>query len=289
MSSASGPTFDPALDRAYDARGSVASFEAEYAALVALSEAARRDIPVERDLVYDDASGMTLDLYGAAPDRPVMLWIHGGYWRAGNKADNGFAAPGLVAHGVAVAVMDYSLSPDAPLSEIVRQVRQAVVWLARNGASYGLDTRRIHVSGSSAGGHLAAMTLPTGWHEDADLKAGRLGAVMALSGLYDLAPLLRTKVNGWLDLDPENARNLSPIHGLPAPSDAPIMLSVGGQETDAFRDQTARFETVLAARGHGVRRIEMPTFNHFDITGTLADPDGALTRAMAEAIKEITP
>ncbi len=283
------PELDPQLDRDYDARGSVASFEDEYAALVALSEAARRDIPVLRDLVFDPASGMALDLYGAAPGRPVMLWLHGGYWRAGNKADNGFAAPGLAAHGVAVAVMDYSLSPDAPLAEIVRQVRQAVVWLAQNGAAQGLDTRRIHVGGSSAGGHLAAMTLPTGWQTEAGLEAGRLGAVLALSGLYDLEPLLRTKVNGWLGLSADDARALSPIHHLPAASGAPILLSVGGKETDAFRDQTARFEAALAAAGHDVRPVAMPGHNHFDITGTLADPDGALTRAMAAAIREITP
>lgn len=289
MNATSLPAFDPALDRAYDARGSVASFDAEYAALVALSEAARRDIPVVTDLVYDETSGMTLDLYGAAPDRPVMLWIHGGYWRAGNKADNGFAAPGLVANGVAVAVMDYELSPGAPLSEIVRQVRQAVVWLAQHGAEHGLDTRRIHVGGSSAGGHLAAMTLPTGWQNEAGLSVERLGAVMALNGLFDLAPLLSTKVNGWLSLDPASARTLSPIHDLPAPSDAPVLLSVGGLETDAFQDQTERFGAALAAHGYDVRSIEMADFNHFDITGTLADPEGALTKAMVKAIAEITP
>ncbi|MBN8291925.1 alpha/beta hydrolase [Rhodobacter sp. NTK016B] len=289
MSATPAPKVDPHLDRDYDARGSVASFEDEYASLVRLSEAARRDIPVLRDLVFDPSSGMALDLYGAAPGRPVMLWIHGGYWRAGNKADNGFAAPGLVAHGVAVAVMDYSLSPDVPLSEIVRQVRQAVVWLAQNGAAQGLDTRRIHVGGSSAGGHLAAMTLSTGWQTEAGLDAGRLGAVLALSGLYDLEPLLHTKVNGWLGLTADNARDLSPIHHLPAAPGAPILLSVGGKETDAFRDQTARFETALAAAGHDVQPVAMPGHNHFDITGTLADPDGALTRAMAAAIREITP
>ncbi|MDF3352026.1 alpha/beta hydrolase [Sulfitobacter sp. KE34] len=289
MRSLPTPAFDPNLDRDYDARGSVASFEAEYASLVALSENARRSLPVISDLLFDPASGMALDIYGPTEGRPVMLWIHGGYWRAGNKEDNGFAAPGLAANGVAVAVMEYSLSPDVPLAEIVRQVRQAVVWLARNGTAYGLDTRRIHVGGSSAGGHLAAMTLPTGWQEDAGFDASRLGAILALNGLYDLEPLLRTKVNEWLGLTLEEALDLSPIYRLPASSDRPILLSVGGQETDAFRDQTMRFETALAKGGHSVRFIEMPAFNHFDITASLADPDGALTRGMATAIREVTP
>jgi arylformamidase len=289
MTAVGDTRFDPALDSAYDARGSVASFDDEYAALVRLSEAARREIEVQADLVFDEVSGMALDLYGAAPGRPVMLWIHGGYWRAGNKADNGFAAPGLVGNGIAVAVMDYALAPDASLFEIVRQVRQAMVWLAGNGHSFGLDTGKVHVGGSSAGGHLASMTLPTGWHSGAGIGADRIGAVLALSGLFDLAPLRRTRVNEWLRLNAEEAHALSPINNTSVRHGAPILLSVGGRESEAFQRQTSDFEAALVGAGNRVRSIPMRDFNHFDITATLADPGGPLTRAMVDAIREIRP
>ena len=289
MTQDEGADIDPAMDVDYDARGSVASFDDEYAALVALSDEARRDIEVTRDLVFDERSGMALDLYGAAPGRPVLLWIHGGYWRAGNKADNGFAAPGPVANGVAVAVMDYTLSPQAPLSEIVRQVRQAAAWLAGKGPEFGLETRRVHVAGSSAGGHLAAMTLPTGWETEYGLEADRIGAVLGISGLYDLVPLRRTRVNDWLGLSETEAQALSPITQISRPHGAPVLLSVGGGETPAFRQQTDDFGKALADAGHDLRTVPMQAFNHFDITGTLADPQGPLIRAMVAAIRETAP
>lgn len=284
------PPIDPALDKGYNARASVASFEDEYAALVALSRAAQRDLPVIPDLVFDQQSGMALDLYaadapGAGAPRPVVLWIHGGYWRFGNRADNAFAAPGLAAAGVAVAVMDYGLAPETPLAEIVRQTRQAVAWLAAEGAAYGLDPRRIHVAGSSAGGHLAAMTLAEGWRAPLGLPEQSIGAVLGLSGLYDLRPLRRTQVNGWLSLDEAAAAALSPMDLIPAASDARLLLSVGGLETSAFQDQTNAFAAAWRAAGHDAAVIDMPGFNHFDISGDLARPDSALVRPLVAAIR----
>lgn len=285
---ASHPPIDPDLDKGYNARASVASFEDEYAALVALSRAAQRDLPVIADLVFDPETSMALDLYGSDPGgapRPVLLWIHGGYWRFGTKADNAFAAPGLAAAGVAVAVMDYGLAPETSLAEIVRQTRQAVAWLAAEGAGYGLDTRRIHVAGSSAGGHLAAMTLAAGWQAPLGLPERIIGAVLGLSGLYDLRPLRRTEVNGWLGLDDAAAAALSPMDRIPKASDARLLLSVGGLETPAFQDQTRQFAAAWRAAGHDAAVIPMPGFNHFDISGDLARPDSALVGPLMAAIR----
>ena len=276
---------DPQIDHDYNARESVASFDDEYGKLLALSAAARAEVPHQADLVFDPESGSALDLYGAAEGRPVFLWIHGGYWRLGDKAGNAFAAPGLVANGVAVAVMDYSLAPAATLAQIVHEVRSAVAWLHREGPRFGLDTRKIHVGGSSAGGHLTGAALASGWREDYGLPPDMIGAALALSGIFDLEPLLHTQVNSWMQMDAETVATLSPIRHIPDSTDAHLILSVGGLERAGFLHETRAYHSAWAARGHTVDLVEMPQHNHFDITGTLSQPDATLVQATLAAIR----
>jgi acetyl esterase/lipase len=114
------------LDREYNARQSVPSFDAEYARYVAESERAKKRIRHHSDVIYDDRTGETMDIYPGQPGAPVFLWVHGGYWRALSKDDNAFAAAGVVARGLAAAVPNYTLAPAVTLDEIVRQVRKSV-------------------------------------------------------------------------------------------------------------------------------------------------------------------
>ncbi|MCX7561223.1 alpha/beta hydrolase [Sulfitobacter sp. F26204] len=281
----SGFSIDPQIDHDFNARESVASFDDEFAALTRISREAIATLPCQRDLIFDQQSGSALDLYGAAPDRPVFLWIHGGYWRIGTKEENAFAAPGFVANGVAVAVMDYSLAPDASLEQIVHEVRSAVSWLSREGSQFGLDTQKIHVGGSSAGGHLTGTVLAGGWHADYDLHPDTIGAALAISGIYDLEPLLYTQVNGWMDMDMDTVATLSPIRHIPDRTQAQLLLSVGGQERAGFLRETQNFHDAWAARGHAVTQIEMAQYNHFDITGNLADPQSSLVQTTLDVMQ----
>ncbi|MFK7837127.1 MAG: alpha/beta hydrolase [Sulfitobacter sp.] len=277
---------DPLIDRDYNARESVASFDEEFGKLVDISTRAAAEGQPLRDIVFDPDSGSVLDLYGAAPGRPVFLWIHGGYWRIGSKEVNAFAAPGLVANGVAVAVMNYSLAPAVTLEQIVQEVRLAVKWLHLNGAEYGLDTHKIHVGGSSAGGHLTGAVLADGWRSDYGLPDDVIGAALALSGIYDLEPLLHTQVNGWMNMDMGTVRALSPIRHIPETTDTHLILSVGGLEREGFLRETQNYRDAWTAKGHTVTEVEMASYNHFDITGTLADPEAALVQATLKAIRE---
>lgn len=286
--------FDRAtLEREYDARGSVADFDAEYAQYVSESATARATLAHRADIPCDPEGPAMLDLYSAGPDTPVFLWIHGGYWRAGSRQDSAYVASGLVPAGISVAVLGYSLAPAVRLPEIVRQSRQAVAWLHRHGPEAGLRADRIHVGGSSAGGHLAAMMLAGGraadWTGAMGLPADVIGAVLALSGLHDLEPLRHTVVNDWLDLDEATIADFSPLRHIAEGSAARLLLSVGGLETAEFRRQTAAYAEAARAKGVDTTVVEMPGHNHFDIARDLARPEGRLTRALAQAIHAIHP
>lgn len=273
------------IDRQYDARASVPSFDAEYARYVAASAAVLRDVPRIADLCYDERSGETLDFYSAGRKSPVFLWIHGGYWRALSKEDNAFVVPGLVPRGVSVAVMNYSLAPAVGIGEIVRQVRAAVAWLHRYGETLGIDARRIHVGGSSAGGHLVGMVLAGGWHDAFDLPEDGIGTALALSGLFDLHPLRHTRVDGWMKFDEPSLRAESPIFSVPRRSPAHLLAAVGGRETDEFRRQTRDYLARWRAAGNRGDEIAMPDHNHFDIALSLGDPQGDLSRAVVASIR----
>lgn len=271
------------LDRQFNARASVPCFEAEQARYQATSDRVRAAFVHETGLVYDPASGQTLDFYPAGPGAPLFIWVHGGYWRGGSARDNAFVVAGLHRHGFAVAVLDYSLAPAVTIDEITRQVRAATGWLHRHRVALGLDDGPFVIGGSSAGGHLVGMLLAEGWQAPFGLPSGVIGTALALSGLYWLEPLRHTHIDGWMRFDDGQIARNSPALLIPAASDARLILSVGGLEPEGFRIQTARYGDLWAAAGHRLERIAMPAHHHFDIALSLSDPDSVLAAAVARA------
>ncbi|WP_246249321.1 alpha/beta hydrolase [Chelativorans alearense] len=257
------------LEREYNARESIASFDAEHARYVVESERVKQNLAAVRDIVYDLWSDERLDLYRAGGGSPVFLWIHGGYWRSGSKEDNAFAAGGLTAHGISVAVMNCTLAPEAGIDEMVRQVRSAVAWLKRNGAKHGLDVHRIHAGD---------------WLETFGLPEDTLGTVLALSGLHELEPLQHTQVNGWMHFDAASIAENSPIRRIPERTGARLIASVGGLERGEFIRQTLDYAAAWRKAGHATQVIDMPSHNHFDIALSLCEPDGVLVRALHASI-----
>lgn len=271
------------LDRQYNARASVPSFEAEYAKYVAESAAVQRDFPRRAGIVYDDVSGQTLDVYPFASGAPLFVWIHGGYWRALSADDNAFAVRGPHARGFNVAVLNYALAPAVDLDEIVRQVRAAIVFLHRERATFGIGPQPFAVGGSSAGGHLTAMLLCEGWQAPLGLPDDVIGVAIDLSGLHDLTPLRWTHINEWMRLDDGLISRNSPQFLIPERGGARLIAAVGGRETDEFRRQTADYAAAWSAAGHRATTIAMPNHNHFDLALSLREPDGALANALVAA------
>ena len=180
---------------------------------------------VLRDVRYGPGPKQTVDLFPAERPRGALLFIHGGYWRALDKDDHSFIAPSFVAEGIGVAVVNYDLCPGVRIAHIVEQCRQAVDWLTREGESHGVPAQRLIVGGHSAGGHLTAMMFATDWKARGTPAGAMVGGV-SISGVFDLEPLVGVSFNSDLGLDPQSARELSPIH-LDPRLDAPLLLAAG--------------------------------------------------------------
>lgn len=268
------------IDRQYNARASVPDclpFLQEYADT---SKLAREQLGGELSVPYGTHPDETLDVFPAAQaDAPVFVFIHGGYWRALSKDDSSFMAPAFTAAGATVVAINYSLAPAATLPAIVDQCRRAVAWVYKNISRFQGDPARIHVSGSSAGGHLAGMMLARGWHDALGVPGNVVHSASPISGLFDLRPLMSTHINAWAHLDPQSAQALSPVFHLPDQA-CPILLAWGEHETAEFKRQSRLYAQAWQARGYPASTLEAPGVNHFNILMDLRDPHSALSRSI---------
>ncbi|MBA3253483.1 MAG: alpha/beta hydrolase, partial [Burkholderiaceae bacterium] len=234
---------------------------------------------------YGSLSVERLDIFHAHQhDAPLLVFIHGGYWRSLDKSDFSWIAPPLLQHGVAVALTNYGLAPQTSIEDIVRQQLKALGWLYRNAQQLRFNPDRIVVAGHSAGGHLTAMMMAALWQQfDSTLPSGLVKAGLAISGVFDLRPLVRAPfVNADLKLDVKRARALSPINMSSATS-APLITAVGAAESSEFKRQSSEFGAAWS--NNVVRHLELPHSNHLTVCDELANPASPLFDAALELIR----
>ncbi|MDP1913019.1 alpha/beta hydrolase [Brevundimonas sp.] len=221
-------------------------------------------------IAYGRGPREVMDLFEAAPGAPVAIFLHGGYWQSLDKDWFSGLAPALLAHGVSLAIPSYDLCPAVRLGAILRQVRSAVETVReRTGA-------RPVVFGHSAGGHMAACML----------SEGRASAAVAISGVFDLRPLIPTSLNAALDLDEREAAALSPIHW-PVPNGSTpggtlLDCIVGADESPEFLRQSRRMADHWAAQGVETCYEALPGLNHFTVLDPLFNAaSGTIRRLVA--------
>ena len=265
------------VEREYNLRAAFPDHPQWFARWAADSEAARARLDGHLNLRYGSGRRQTVDLFPAAQPRGALLFIHGGYWRALDKREHSFVAPPLIAEGIGVAVINYDLCPDVSIARIVDECREGVAWLRREGPRYGVPAERLVVSGHSAGGHLAAMLVATDWSALGS-PSGLAGAV-AISGVFDLEPLVQVSFNADLKLDRSRARAVSPIHLRPRRS-VPMLFAAGADETSEFiRQSWLLWERWPECHSHGRHGpLFVPERHHFSVVSDLGDPGSALVR-----------
>lgn len=261
----------------YRIRDFVPAFEAISAETARRSRALAERATVRRDIAYGDTPRAVLDLIfpdNPAPGAPLHMFIHGGYWRSGDKADHScVAAPVLAAGGVA-AIVEYDLMPRTRLGTIVGQVRQAAQWLVTNAADFGADPARLTASGHSAGGHLASL-LAARAPGDGPVSLAPVKGLMMVSGLFDLSEIPASFLRDENAMTTAEARDYTPLSAehLHGPE---RIIAVGADETPPFHRQARDMQAALAfAEMPCELRIE-PGLNHMDIVLALADPDHPL-------------
>jgi acetyl esterase/lipase len=239
----------------------------------AASAAFRRAHPAGLDVPYGPAPRQKWDLF-AAPDAsaPCLVFIHGGYWQRNAREDFACFAEGIMAHGWSMALPGYTLAPEASLAAIVGEISRALDWLAAHGPAHGVAAGPVIVSGWSAGGHLTAMAL----------SHPRVAAGLAISGVYELAPIRETYLNDALHLTDAEVATLSPLR-LPAVA-KPLAIAYGTRELQALVDDSRDLHARRQAANAAGPLIPVDGTDHFTIMDELRKPDGILVRGARELL-----
>ena len=276
-------------DAQYDNRARVADSAAYLESWARRSEQVRASQRVTLDVRYGDEPGELLDVFPAAAgsrDAPVLVFIHGGYWRALDKRDVSFVAPPFTRAGACVVIPNYALAPAVTVPHITLQMVRAVAWTFRHIADHGGDPLRITVAGHSAGGQLAAMMLACQWpRHDAALPAQVVRSALAVSALHDLDPIMRTPfLQQTLQLTAAQVAMASPAR-LPAPPHGTLYSVTGGDESEEYIRQNR-----LIQQRWGAQRVPVcePVLgrNHFSILDAFADPAERLHQLALRLLKE---
>lgn len=266
------------FDTQYDNRARVADSAQILDRWSRAAQLSREKSVCRLDLAYGTHASERLDLFPAQTEHsalaPVLVFIHGGYWRALDKADHSFIAPVFTDEGAMVVIPNYALCPSVSMEHIPLQLVQALAWVWRHAAEHGGDPNQIVLVGHSAGGHLAAMLACCDWKAVApDLPRHLVKGVLSISGLHDLEPLRQApSFQRDLRLDADAVRRLSPVN-FPAPDETPVYCVVGAKESEEFKRQNGLLRQAWGARSVPVCE-EVPGFDHFSILHDLANPEG---------------
>jgi arylformamidase len=235
----------------------------------------RRSARADYDLAYGARLRNRVDVFWPAKDQgAVALFIHGGYWRSFDKNVFSHLAKGLSGHGITVAVASYSLCPEVRVGDIIEEMRQLVIFLRNK------FRRRLFVFGHSAGGHLAAAMVATKWElfgHPNDL----VPSAVAISGIFDLRPLIGTSLNEDIRLEEGTARVWSPLLW-PSPAGRSFEAWVGRKESEEFIRQSRSIIAPWQGAGVHTGYLEIAGQDHFSVLAPFAIPESELTGRLAE-------
>ena len=271
-------------DRMYNNRAMVPEFGQYFDRWVRESAAARSQA-CSTSVAYGTHSTETLDIFPAnRPGAPVLVFIHGGYWRFLDKFDHSFVALPFQRAGCTVVVPNYALCPAVTVPDITLQMVRALAWVSRHIGGYGGDPSRITVAGHSAGGHLAAMLMACQWQAfGPDLPPNVVRNALSISGLHELESVRRSPMlQSGLLLTDEDVLKASPAW-LPAPARGELMCVVGGDESEEFLRQNALMQQAWGAQ-RVPKALAMPGRQHFSMLDALCEPSHAVHRMACDLL-----
>ncbi len=272
------------LEYQYNPRESVPEYPALAKKRAEASRKVRSTLKSWLNVLYRNSPREILDIYPAdRPEGPVLVYIHGGYWRSGSKDENCNFAPTFVERGATVVLVEYDLCPSVTVTDIVRQTRASIAWVHRNIIRYGGNPSKLYVSGHSAGGHLTAMALAHDWEKEG-LPGNLIKGAVATSGVYDLDMVMQISVNEQVRMTPEIARENSPFLHPPVPT-CPVVVAVGGAEPKGWQQMSEDYFKLCQERGLECEYLVVPGANHYTMSEHLADASSPLAQAMLKQMR----
>jgi arylformamidase len=248
----------------------------------AASAACRQVANADYDQPYGPKERQRYDLFRAGDAKaPLAVYIHGGYWQRGDRKDYSFVAKALNTAGIDVALPSYSLCPAVSVMDIVGELQVCLAAIWRKTGKYPV------VAGHSAGGHLTAAMLATDWSNVAGVPADLVRAGVAISGVFDLVPLIPTSINELVGFDDASARAASPLLW-PAPASArTLVAAVGGNESSEFLRQSREIAQAWARAGLKTEYLVVPGTDHFTVVDELTKPASPLFAAVATLARQV--
>lgn len=241
--------------------------------MVAQTDAAKvaPSISVSQDISYGQHPRQRLDLFKPSAGRkpfPCLVFLHGGFWQEGDKSVSGFAAQTFTELGWAYFGVEYRLTPEAELEQVVGDAQEAISFIHKYAAEFGIASDRIVIAGHSAGAHLAAALLTGIALPDVSSKIA--GAVL-ISGVFELAPIAKSYVQDLTPMDAHAVTELSPLRCRPKRT-VPVHLLIGSDEPEAFQVQTAALQAQWGPQLPGMSHHVAQNRDHFDVLWELNDP-----------------
>lgn len=260
-------------DNAYENRGNIAGSTEIAAVWGEKAKQFREQTKSELDVPADENGSIRYDIFWPQ-DKPkgMFVFVHGGYWQATDKSTWSHLAKGAVNAGWAVIIPWYELCPKVGIGDIISMVAASINHAAKKVSG------PIILTGHSAGGHLVATMSTTNTQLEKDVS-DRIKHVVPISGLGDLRPLLKTKLNDALQLDWQTATMLSPALQNPLPNTR-LTAWVGGNERSEFLRQNRLLADMWHGLGANTQVIEEPDKHHFSIIDGLENQNSILMKTI---------
>jgi arylformamidase len=264
-----------ALDDSYDNHKAVPESAAMFNDWFVRSKVFRSAHSQYLDIAYGSLECEKIDYYSAGPGTPLVIFIHGGFWQQYSKNNFSFLAESYLKEGISVAMVDYPLAPQANMDQIVVSTAKAVQFIGQHISEWGGNPKNVVLSGWSAGGHLCVTSM----------NKMKVKAVVPISGIFELEPLIGTFLNKNLQMDLAIAKRNSPMLNLPTGT-TPIYLFIGGSELSEMRRQSYDFSDKLKAIKYPVELEDIPGKNHFTMLEQFEYPEGVIHGFIVSLIKQ---